>query len=72
MRVVPGVLAEEAIRAAEVGAPSHGVPDADRAAVEAALDARRAVPEDEYDSLSGRFEVMQLIADMLAARRARS
>jgi hypothetical protein len=70
LRVVPGVLATEAILVEDTGPPSYDVPPADRAAVEAALDARGAVAEDEYYALSGRLEVMRLIADALAAQRA--
>lgn len=69
LRVVPGALAESAIRQEE-DEPCYEVPDEGRAAVEDALDGRE-VPEDEYYSLAGRLEVFQLIADVLATLRDR-
>ena len=69
LRIVPGALAESAIRQEEDEA-CYDVPEEDRAAVEDALDGRE-VPEDEYYSLGGRLEVLQLIADVLATLRER-
>src|SRR5262249_37662196 len=68
VRIVPRDLAEEAIRQEDTGEPAFEVPAADRHAVEDAL-AGKEVPEDEYYSLSGRLEVLTLIADVLAGRR---
>jgi hypothetical protein len=70
LRIAPTALATEAILHEDTGVAAYDVPAEDRAAVEDALDARGAVPEDEYYALSGRLEVMELIADVLAARRA--
>jgi len=46
------------------------VPPDRRAAVEEALDARGAVPEDEYYSLSGRLETLMLVVDVVMAAAA--
>jgi len=69
LRMVPGALAQSAIRQEEDEA-CYDVPDEDREAVEVALEGRE-VPEDEYYSLAGRLEVLQLIADVLATLRER-
>jgi hypothetical protein len=66
LRVVPGALAAAAILHEEEEA--YEVPVADRAVVEEALD-NREVAADEYFSLSGRLEVLQHIADLLAGLR---
>jgi hypothetical protein len=71
LRLVPGAFAREAILAEDTGEAVYDVPDDDRDAVEQALDQRGEVPEDEYYSLCGRLETMQLIADVLAAARVR-
>lgn len=68
LRFVPRDLAESAIRTDEDGA-AFEVDDADRAAVEDALEGKE-VAEDEYYSLSGRLEAFLLIADALVGRRA--
>jgi hypothetical protein len=69
LRIAPAALAGEAILQEDTGTAGYDVPDEDRAAVEDALTAKGAVPEDEYYSLSGRLETLQLIADVLAAGR---
>jgi hypothetical protein len=69
LRLAPTALAAEAILHEDSGVTAYDVPAADRAAVEDALDARGPVPEDEYYSLSGRLEVLRLIADVIVARR---
>jgi hypothetical protein len=69
LRIVPGALAESAIRQEEDEA-CFEVPEEDRAVVEDALEGRE-VPEDEYYSLAGRLEVLQLIADVLVTLRER-
>jgi hypothetical protein len=69
LRLAPGAFAREAILTTDTGEAIYDVPDADRAAVEDALDAKGEVAEDEYYSLCGRLETMQLIADVLAAGR---
>jgi hypothetical protein len=66
LRIVPGALADSAIRREEDEA-CYDVPEEDRAAVEDALDGRE-VPEDEYYSLAGRLEVLQLIIDVVVGR----
>lgn len=68
LRIVPTDLADAAIRQTEEAA-AYEVPPGDRAAIEEVLTARGTVAEDEYYSLAGRLEVMQLIADVLGARR---
>ena len=70
LRLTPGAFAREAILSEDTGEAVYDVPDDDREAVEQALDQRGEVPEDEYYSLCGRLETMQLIADVLAASRA--
>src|SRR5262249_12854897 len=60
LRVVPGVLATEAILVEDTGPPSYDVPAPDRPAVESALDARGAVTEGGYYALSGRLGGMRL------------
>jgi hypothetical protein len=69
IRITPAALAGEAILRTDTGTAGYDVPDDCRGAVEDALDAKGAVPEDEYYSLSGRLETMQLIADAIAAAR---
>lgn len=71
LRLTPGAFAREAILTVDTGEAVYDVPDADRAAVEDALEAKGEVAEDEYYSLCGRLETMQLIADVLAAARGR-
>src|SRR5262249_26914257 len=66
LRIAPTALATEAILEEDTGEASYDVPAPARAAVEDALDARGPVAADEYYSLSGRLEVMRLIADVLA------
>lgn len=70
LRLTPGAFAREAILSEDTGDAIYDVPDADREAVEDALEQRGQVAEDEYYSLCGRLETMQLIADVLVARRA--
>ncbi len=71
LRLQPGAFAREAILTEDTGEATYDVPDDDRPAVEDALEQRGQVPEDEYYSLCGRLETMQLIADVLVARRVR-
>ncbi len=70
LRIAPNALATEAILQADGGGADYDVPAADVEAVEDALEARGPVPADEYYALSGRLEVLRLIADTLAARAA--
>jgi hypothetical protein len=70
LRLAPGAFAREAILTEDTGEAVYDVPDGDREAVEDALEAKGPVAEDEYYSLCGRLETMQLIADVLAAGRA--
>jgi hypothetical protein len=69
VRFVPAALAREAILGEDTGDGDYDVPAEDRAAVEDALEARGAVPEDEYYSLCGRLETLQLIQDVVTAGR---
>jgi hypothetical protein len=69
LRLTPGAFAREAILTEDTGEAVYDVPDADRDAVEDALEAKGQVAEDEYYSLCGRLETMQLIADVLTAAR---
>jgi hypothetical protein len=69
LRLSPSALAREAIIETDTGEATYDVPQDDREAVEDALEGRGPVPEDEYYSLCGRLETLQLIEDVLAARR---
>ena len=69
LRLVPSALAREAILETDTGEATYDVPPEDRPAVEDALEGRGPVPEDEYYSLCGRLETVQLIEDVLAAGR---
>lgn len=69
LRLTPGAFAREAILTTDTGEAEYDVPEPDREAVEDALEAKGVVAEDEYYSLCGRLETMQLIADVLAAGR---
>jgi hypothetical protein len=70
LRLTPVAFAREAILTVDTGEAVYDVPEQDREAVEDALTAKGEVPEDEYYSLSGRLETLQLIEDVLAAGRA--
>jgi hypothetical protein len=69
VRLAPGAFAREAILTAETGEATYDVPEPHRGAVEDALGQKGEVPEEEYYSLSGRLETIQLIEDALAASR---
>jgi hypothetical protein len=71
LRLAPTAFAREAILGEDTGEAVYDVPDDDRDAVEDALEQRGEVPVDEYYSLCGRLETMQLIADVLTAGRVR-
>jgi hypothetical protein len=69
IELTPAGMAAEAISNDDSdGRGTFEVPAGDRAAVEDALSARE-VPEDEYYSLCGRLELLQLVADVLVGRR---
>jgi hypothetical protein len=70
VRITPVAFAREAILTEDTGEAVYDVPEQDREAVEDALTAKGEVPVDEYYSLSGRLETLQLIEDVLAASRA--
>jgi hypothetical protein len=70
VKLAPGAFAREAILTTDTGEAVYDVPEGDRAAVEDALTAKGEVPEDEYYSLSGRLETLQLIEDVMAAAHA--
>jgi hypothetical protein len=72
LRLLPSAFAREAILTTDTGLAVYDVPLEHRAAVEDALEARGSVPEDEYYSLCGRVETLQLILDVIGARRAAS
>jgi hypothetical protein len=72
LRLQPCAFAREAILTTDTGEAIYDVPPEHVEAVEDALEARGPVAEDEYYSLCGRVETMQLILDVLHARRAAS
>jgi hypothetical protein len=66
VRLAPGAFAREAILTQDTGEATYDVPEAQRGAVEDALTAKGEVAEDEYYSLCGRLETLQLIEDVVA------
>jgi hypothetical protein len=68
LRLQPEAFAREAILTIDTGDATYDVAELDRDAVEEALAQKGGVPEDEYYSLCGRLETVQLIVDVLAAR----
>jgi hypothetical protein len=70
VRFAPVGAAVEAITHDDAeGEGAWEVPDGERQAVEEALEGRE-VSVEEYFSLSGRFETLQLVADVIAGRKA--
>lgn len=67
VRLSPGAFAREAILTDDTGEATYDVPEAQRGAVEDALTARGEVAADEYYSLSGRLETLQLIQDVVVS-----
>jgi hypothetical protein len=70
VRVRPSVMVAAAVAGEDVDEEDdYEIPAAERQAVGEVLE-EREVPEDEYYSLSGRLETMQLISEVIAAGRA--
>jgi hypothetical protein len=69
VKLAPGAFARESILTTDTGVAIYDVPPELRPAVEDALADKGEVAEDEYYSLCGRLETIQLIEDVLTAGR---